>query len=151
MPTAPTPDPTGDPLAAALDNLLSEYRRQCAWVAELTAELSSARARLGRTRDAVRAAAALLPPAERARQLATLAEIAGRLGPAKGPRTPLVEAQEAFLALQHDTAFGTPELHAFLSAQGFRLTRSECSKLLARKESQGVLDRVGRGRYRMAG
>ncbi len=144
----PTPE---DPLAAALHNLVAEYRRQCAWVAELTAELATARARLGRTRDAVRAAATHLPPAERARQLDALAEIAGRLGTAKGPRTPLVEAQEAFLALQQDTAFGTPELHAFLSAQGFRLTRSECSKLLARKEAQGVLDRVARGRYRMAG
>lgn len=145
------PDPTEDPLRNALDNLLAEYRRQTDWVSELTAELFTARARLGRTRDAVRAAAALLAPAERARQLDALAEIAGRLGPAKGPRTPLVEAQEAFFALQHDTAFGTPELHAFLSAQGFRLSRSECSKLLARKEAQGVLDRVGRGRYRMAG
>lgn len=147
MPATPTEE---TPLQAALGHLMAEYRRQSDWVAELTAELASARARLGRTRDAVRAAATLMAPDERARQLDALAEIAGRHGTAKGPRTPLVEAQEAFIALQHDTAFGTPELHAHLSAHGFRLTRSECSKLLARKASQGVLERVGRGRYRIA-
>ncbi len=143
MPSTPT-----SAVEAALDHIVAEYRTQDDWARELIAEHAAARRRLAILTETWVKLATTLPQAARRRHVAALEALLPPLPLRRlGPRTALTRTIETFLALHQHTVFRARDLHAWLEGQGTGISRAYCASELSRRVKNGVVERVGRGRY----
>lgn len=158
-------DPAPDAVAHAVQTVLGEYERQCAWIAELAAELDSARRRgteLGQALEALLAAAG--PDAVRAcaPRLAALPGVAPdcRHGPEHRPENrprragrPAPDGRYAalmtLLADWPKATIGTAEITARLRALGHAVPTRYAANTLGALARHGALTPMGRGEYRI--
>lgn len=140
------PDPQTDTpktgVAAAVETLLAEHAAATAWAEDLARELASARQRAKTLAESIAATARLLPPEQRATARAALA-------PARQPTPGTRAAALAEFLRTHEDPFTPSELAAWLREAGHPVPAPrDAARLLGRAEKRGLVQRLGRGRYR---
>ena len=134
-------------LDGALQTLLAQHQAACDCVSELARELEAARARMKMLAEAVQATAQLLPEDHRARaeHLLSTQETVPLPGGTK------IAAMRAFLRVQ-DTDFTPTDLARWLARTGHPVKAPRAAaRLLHVAAERGLVKRLTRGRYRVAG
>ena len=129
-------------VAAAVETLLAEHAAALAWADDLARELGLARRRAKTLAESIATTARLLPPDQRATARAALTPVRQ---PAPGTRT---AALAEFLRSQDDP-FTPSDVATWLCEAGQPVPAPrDAARLLGRAEKRGLVQRLGRGRYR---
>ena len=139
-------------LEAAVTTMLDELEAEQEREAELCCALLAARHRRAELAGGLATLLKTLPAAERARHGERLAGIerARRVpGPGRGA-TACGQAVQTWLARHPSGEVTTAELDAAVAAAGFARPREYAAKTLNRLSRDGLVTRVGRGRYRVS-
>lgn len=138
-------------LQSAADAMLHELVALSKWEQDLTADLAATRGRAFELRKSIEALVRCLPIADRRAIRADIARLElplRKIRRAAGPLSDRVAAVHAYLAAADDVVT-VKDVQAHLVKHGLASAANSAAIILARKATQGMVERFGRGRYRV--
>ena len=139
-------------LRGALDALFAELEETATWEREIADEARRAASRRERLAQSLRCTIGTLEPPERAPELCRLRAALGQ--PESKPiacRTERIRLILDWLSRRDPPEFAVSELRAHLLAHGHAFGRGYLPALMDRWTREGVVTRLGHGRYRVNG
>ncbi|MEM1162122.1 MAG: hypothetical protein AAGJ28_14400 [Pseudomonadota bacterium] len=135
-------------LYSAVDTLITRLEREHAWAVELRTDLQHTEREMARLLSACDAAIRTIPLDDRGGLSFRLARIAIKDDTrGRPPKDGRYSAMLAFLADRPGQEISPAAIAAYLRAQGLRDTRKYIACALHRWSADGMVHRVGRGRY----